>query len=252
VLTSLCFILAWTIVAHADPALDKPKDPKALEHLVEGNRQYKVQNFEQALAEYKAGALVEAAPLFDYNLGQCYRMLGRYKEAIWQYERFLRYGHPTDQELVDHVNDWLKQMHAELDRKAMTLTPTDPAPVPTPVPKTIVLVEPSESWYEDKLGWGLVGAGAIAAGVSAYLLHDASSLNDQANHDPDQMRRHDLQSRAGSRNTAGIIIGVGALGVVATGVVKLAITKERKPPRTVTTSWVVGVRLDGFVVGGQF
>lgn len=233
--------------AWADPAFNKPKDDHALQHLVEGNKHYKVQEFEEALAEYKAGALVESAPLFDYNIGQCFRMLGRYKEAIWQYERFLLYGHPTDQEIVDHVNEWLKLMHDELDRKAMTLKPTEPAP------PTTIIVEPDEPWYRDTLGWGLAGAGAVATGVAAYLLWDASSLSDQANNEPNQTMRHDLQNRSSTRNTVGIVVGIGGVGLLATGIVKLVVHPEdRTTYPTTASSWSLGWTGNGVAAFGRF
>lgn len=67
--------------ARAAP-LARPASPEAQEHLDRGNRLYGTRPFEEAIAEYKAGALIEPAPVFDYNLGQCFRQLGRYQEAI--------------------------------------------------------------------------------------------------------------------------------------------------------------------------
>jgi tetratricopeptide (TPR) repeat protein len=81
-LLGLLFIAS---AARADP-FAKPATPEAREHLTRGNRLYGVRSFEEAIAEYKAGALVEPAPVFDYNLGQCFRQLRRYREALWYYE----------------------------------------------------------------------------------------------------------------------------------------------------------------------
>jgi hypothetical protein len=49
----------------------------AREHLIRGNRLYNTRAFDAAIEAYKAGALAEPAPVFDYNLGQTYRQLGR-------------------------------------------------------------------------------------------------------------------------------------------------------------------------------
>lgn len=84
--------------ARADP-FAKPASPEAREHLIRGNRLYGVRSFEEAITEYKAGALVEPAPVFDYNLGQCFRQLGRYQEALWYYQQFLSSGNPEGEVL---------------------------------------------------------------------------------------------------------------------------------------------------------
>jgi hypothetical protein len=114
--------------ARANP-LAKPAAAEARNHLVLGNKLYGVRSFDEAAAEYKAGALVEPAPVFDYNLGQCFRQLGKYQEAIWHYERFLTRGNPQG-ELLDAVNGFIAQMKSELEKRAMTQKPTEPAPSP--------------------------------------------------------------------------------------------------------------------------
>src|SRR5690348_7410836 len=92
----ISFIVASKAVAgFADP-LGKPSKTEARDHLDRGNNLYNIGSFEDAIIEYKAGALIEPAPVFDYNLGQSYRQLGKYQEALWHYDRFLNKGQPTD------------------------------------------------------------------------------------------------------------------------------------------------------------
>ena len=114
---------AWA----GDPSLAGPKTPVAHEHFARGNRLYRIRQFEGAIAEYQAGAVLELAPVFDYNLGQCYRQLGKYADAIWHYERFLKNARPGS-ELSALVSGFLQQMRGELERRAMTQPPTDVAP----------------------------------------------------------------------------------------------------------------------------
>src|ERR1041385_5826762 len=143
----------------ADP-LARPGSPEARGHLIRGNRLYGVRSFEEAAAEYKAGAVIEPAPVFDYNLGQCFRQLGKYQDAIWHYERFLSRGNPQG-ELLDAVKGFIAQMKAELDRKAMTQPPTDPEPSTRGEPIAArahteqIATEHAQPWYADRIGWGL-------------------------------------------------------------------------------------------------
>ena len=74
-------VAALPATAHGDP-LAKPASAIACEHLTAGNRLYRLREFEKAVEAYKAGAISEDAPVFHYNLAQCYRELGRYEEAL--------------------------------------------------------------------------------------------------------------------------------------------------------------------------
>lgn len=123
---------ALASVAQADPdPLAKPTNAVARDHLVTGNRLYRLREFEKAIEEYKAGAVREDAPVFYYNLGQCYRQLGRYEDAIWHYERFLDRGKPPSM-VEASVRDFITQMKGELDKKATKQPPVEPAPAPPP------------------------------------------------------------------------------------------------------------------------
>jgi len=245
--------LALTSAAHADDPLAKPNDPIAKEHLQQGNKLYRIHEFEKAIAEYKAGALKEDAPVFLYNLGQCYRQLGKYQEAIWQYERFLSRAQPVG-DLRASVEDFIRQMKAELDKKAMTQPPTEPAPdgpKPQPSAPTQAVTDRSEPepWYVDTLGWSLAGVGALGLGVGGYFLIDAASIDEQANTEPSQEVRQQLRDKAGTRRVIGAFVGIAGLGLLAGGVIKLYV---HTPSDEQAVSWGIGVNGSGIQVFGRF
>lgn len=249
--------------AFADPPIRKPKITEALDHLARGNKLYNVRSFEEASVEYKAGALVEPAPIFDYNLGQCYRQLGRYDDAIWHYQRFLDRANPLPAKYKQAVEDFIREMKAEQEKRAMTKQPTEPAPDsrptviepasnPPPSPRVVTVLDRGEPWYADGLGWGLTGTGVVASGASLWLLLDASSLSDDANHEASQEKQTALRNRASDRRLAGAIVGVVGGAALVTGIIKLAIApKDRQ--RTVTAAdLALGVTSNGVVVSGRF
>ncbi len=247
-------ILFASNFAFADP-LAKPKDPTAQQRLTAGNKLYRVREFEKAVGEYKAGALIEDVPVFHYNLGQCYRQLGKYEDAIWHYERFIERGKPTGQ-MRGAVDAFLTQMRAELEKKATTQPPIEPAPEPTPPtpppqPKTTKVKVPGEPWYRDRIGWGLAGAGLVGIGVSSGLFANAKNIEGDANDEMIQTKREALRDRASSRRTVGTIVGIGGAALLLGGLVKLAL---RPPDReqTVTTALDVGITGDGVFVMGKF
>jgi tetratricopeptide (TPR) repeat protein len=257
--------------ASARNPLAKPKATAAREHLERGNRLYDTRAFDEAIVEYKAGALVEPAPVFDFNLGQAYRQLGRYQDALWHYDRFLRYGEPMG-ELLDAVNGFMTEMRAQLANRAPTMPPTGPAAndgsafASTARPPDRVIPR-SEAERNDRaeqlerasapesaaspywLGWTTLGTGVVAAGASGLLLWRASSLHDQANTEPDVRRRVEVHDHAKTRTVIGAVVGVGGAVLTATGAV-LLVTHSRARARI--ASWDIGISAHGVEVFGRF
>ena len=248
-------LLGFLGTARADDPLAKPKDPVAQEHLSQGNKLYRLRDFDKAIEEYKAGALKEDAPVFLYNLGQCYRQLGKYEDAIWHYERFLSRAQPTG-DMRTAVEDFVKQMKSELDKKAMSQPPTEPAPEPNkPKPETRQPIAPPpaapvDPWYADGLGWTFAGAGLLATGIGGYLLLDSNDLYDQANQEARQDVRNQLRTQADNRRLGGIITGIGGVALLTAGIIKLAI--HPSDARAPDTALNVGVSSNGIFVLGRF
>jgi len=255
-------LLVETQLAFADPPIQRPVDPAALQHLDKATKLYDVRSFEQAIEEYKAGALVEAAPVFDYDLGQCYRQLHRYKDAIWHYQRFLRES-PQTPEHDEAVKKFIEQMQAELDQKAMSAPPTDdangvvpgakqPPPVAPPVQPPVPTPAPAPApWYDDPLGWSVTGGGVVALGVSGWLFLDARSLDQDSNREPGQTEQQSLRDRAHDRRVVGAVVGGVGLAAVAVGVIRLVVTPtSAEQPQSARLD--VRVTSNGFVVAGRF
>ena len=268
------FVTLTSSTAHGGP-FSKPASAEARNHLALGNKLYGVRDFEKAVTEYKAGALVEQTPVFDYNLGQCYRQLGKYEEAIWHYEQFLTRGNPEG-EVLDAVNGFLAQMRAELEKKARTQKPTEPAPSGSPgatsspatsqgapmasAPASEGVAAPQqltarasthEHWYNDSFGWGLTGAGTIGLAVGGGLFIDASGLRADANASGNQVDYNRLKDKAHTRALFGAIVGIGGAGLVVTGIIKLAVHSET-PSRGTVTEWGIVPSGSGATVFGRF
>lgn len=248
-------VCAWAMthevsIAHAQSATNRPTDPAAVAHFNEGNAHYKVREFDKAVEEYKAGELIQAAAIFDYNLGQCYRQLAKYDDAIWHYERFLHSGFATAEDTAA-IQNWISQMKAEMEQRAKSSPPTEPATMqppsqpPTPT-QQFAHVDP---WYSDKFGWGLVAAGVVVAGVGVGFDISASGLRDDASRTPNQQQQNALRSSADSRALAGTILAIGGGALLVTGIVKLAI-HDHEP--TTSTAINVGVSPSGVYVFGRF
>ena len=247
--------LLFSMPAHAD--LSKPKSPEARKHLEQGNQYYRVREFDKAIKEYKAGAVLEDVPIFLYDLGQAYRQLGKYEEAIWYYRRYLSHGN-VEGEVRLHVQNFIDVMKAEMEKAARDKQPTDPEPRDKPTPARsaesrldLVTTEPApERWYHDKIGWGLAGGGLLVAGVGGGFLLSASSLDDQADRETDSDERIRLRDKASSRRTTGAVLAITGVATLAGGIVKLAMYPRKRA--TSKSGVEVSFALRSVVVQGRF
>jgi tetratricopeptide (TPR) repeat protein len=69
----------------ADPRLDS-----ARAHSQVGDSYYKLEKYENAIAEYEQAYVAKPDPSFLYNIAQCHRLMGQGAEAIKFYRRFLK------------------------------------------------------------------------------------------------------------------------------------------------------------------
>ncbi len=223
------------VAALADSSSDplaKPQSSQAREHLAKGNKLYVIREFRAAIDEYKAGALIEDAPVFQYNLAQAYRLSGQYEEALWHYDRFVKRTRPVDP-LKSSIEQFTIQMKAELEKLATKQQPLDAAPMPPSptAPASEPAAQPSgrpSHWYQDRLGWGLTGTGTVLTGVAVGLLIHARGLEDDALQEPRESERASLQDRASTRRIAGYLLGSAGLAAIGAGTFKLAIHREER------------------------
>lgn len=254
----ISFVFAWLAVfavhrAHADSP-GGLKKPEAIEHFTKGNALYKAGEFDEAVKEYKAGMLVEPSAVFNFNLGQSYRQLGDYRQAKWHYERYLHSGLATAQER-DAITNLITKMDAELQQKAKTEPPTEPAPSSVATPPT----QPNQAvtssgtpshWYQDGLGWGIAGTGLAAGAVAGVLFLQAADLRDDADAASTADQAAALHEKADTRTLAGSITGISAAAIFTMGVIKLSIHSPDQRPDSI--SWTVGVSARGAWVSGRF
>jgi tetratricopeptide (TPR) repeat protein len=138
----LLFALAGASRVHAGEPPSSPKQ-QAKAHFVSGESHYNLNEFAEALREFKEGYRVYPDPVFLFNLGQCERQLDHPEEAIKFYRSFLREqpkapNRPDVLRKIDELEAALKTKEAEADKASAPLQPATvahPAPlVPIPAP----------------------------------------------------------------------------------------------------------------------
>lgn len=236
--------------AHADPRAE-PTTPEARAHFDRGGKLFGLQDFEGAILAYKQAALIENLPVFDLALGQCYRKLHRYDDALWHFQRFLKYGRPSGN-VRKGVEDLMAQMRAEHAPVVPHSAPSDPpaAPLAATAPAAPT-VERGDPWYRDGLGLALVGIGTLAAGTAGYLVFDGHRLRDDSNTDPVQARRNQLYDESVSRYRLSAAFGIAGGSLLVAGILRLASRPSARIRRD-ATSWNLEVTGHGVMAFGQF
>jgi hypothetical protein len=266
--------------AHAEDVLvarlPKVTDPEARAHLVAGNASYRSGDFAKALDEFKAGLQKEDVAIFLYNIGQCYRVMKRYDDAIWVYRRFLDRAKP-EPELAERVRGFIAE--AEENKRRMPKEPTEPAGSDEPTKSSSVLIAPppsvapsptvapglpastapqseprrivhGEPWYADGAAWAVTGAGAIGLGVGGWLIVDAKNLDDDGNRTPKQSESVALHDRASTRRLGGAILGIAGAGALTLGVIMLI--RHPSDHEESPTALHVGISPSSIAVFGRF
>src|SRR5215472_10162270 len=88
-------LAACLLVVRGALAQAPPMKPEARAHFERGSRYYDTQLYEEALAEFRAGYLIDPSPDFLYSIAQAERLRGNCKSAVEAYRAFLRTNPPA-------------------------------------------------------------------------------------------------------------------------------------------------------------
>lgn len=207
-------------VAFADEAAD---------HFSKGTRYYNVQDWPNALKEYRESYTLDPKPETLWAVAQTQRLSGDCRGAVLTYKAFMRTASAAG---ANAASEWIKTCEADLDaqRRAIEATntapvepvkpvpvkpePPAPAPVQTPPPAPSPHVS-SRSWALDPLGDVLfvVGIGGLAVGGAYFAIgaSDASGAPSKATVGD----WHRADSTASTDQKIGII--AGSAGIVCVG-----------------------------------
>jgi tetratricopeptide (TPR) repeat protein len=92
---------------------------KAKAVFAEANQHYSLGEFDQAMASYSLAYRLQPLPAFLFNIAQCHRKLGHYKDAIAMYQNYL-VGVPDapHRDVVESLIAEARERQAEEDQRA--------------------------------------------------------------------------------------------------------------------------------------
>jgi tetratricopeptide (TPR) repeat protein len=99
-------------------AVDAITTDKAKALFAQANQHYSLGEFDQAMASYSLAYRLKPLPAFLFNIAQCHRKLGHYKDAVAMYQNYL-VGVPDapNKDVVDSLIKEAKERQAEEDKR---------------------------------------------------------------------------------------------------------------------------------------
>lgn len=158
ILALLALLFAVTPrVAHADD----PATRAAKRHFDRGEKLFALGKFDDALDEYQKAFDAKPIPDFLFNIGQCYRNLGDYQQAIFSFKKYLKLEPDApDKEKVEKLIDDLEEKQERGEGQRLVGKKESPPPPPPPAASTPIY---KKWWFWT--GIAVVGAGT---GVGVY------------------------------------------------------------------------------------
>ena len=132
----------------------------AKRHFERGEKLFALGKFDEALDEYQKAFDAKPLPGFLFNIGQCYRNLGDYDQAIFSFKKYLK-DEPDapNKDAVDKLIDDLEEKKERGDGQKL---------VDHPPRKKHHQEEEDRPFYKQWWFWTGVGVATVAGSVGIY------------------------------------------------------------------------------------
>jgi tetratricopeptide (TPR) repeat protein len=169
VLVFVCVTALAGLARADDPAMRTAK-----RHYDRGEKLFALGKFDEALDEYQKAFDAKPLPGFLFNIGQCYRNLGDYDQAIFSFKKYLKLD--PDAPNKDKVHKLIDELEDKQERgEGQKLVPKkEPEPPPRDEPEDKPRPVAHHPIYTKWWFWTGIGVVAIAGGVGGYELTQSS------------------------------------------------------------------------------
>jgi tetratricopeptide (TPR) repeat protein len=162
---SRVFLLLLVCLAVAVPSsrvhADDPATRAARRHFERGEKLFALGKFDDALEEYQTAFDAKPLPGFLYNIGQCYRNLADYEQAIFSFKKYLKLEpDASNREAVERLIEELEGKKAQGDSQKFGRQPTRDTDKPV---------------YKRWWFWTGLGVAAVGGSAAIYASRGGSS-----------------------------------------------------------------------------
>lgn len=154
-------IFACALWASVGLAAERTDDEEARAHFMAGQKLLDGASHQEALAEFQQSYLLTPYPAILYRIAICQDQLGRHREALATYEKYLAADPATSRK--EGVVERIARLKELLKPVAPIIVTVPSAPAAAPVP---VRVPVYKRWWL----WTIVGAVASAGAITGAVL----------------------------------------------------------------------------------
>jgi tetratricopeptide (TPR) repeat protein len=178
----VALVLLVSLVIARPAHADDPATKAARKHFTKGEKLFQLGKFDDALVEYEAAYDQKPLPGFLYNIGQCHRNLGNYKQAVFSYRSYLRQvpdaaNREAVLALIDELDAKQRELEADAERERLERERLAREQGPTPS-------QPERGRPIYKRGWfwgGVAAVAVIAVGAVVLTRGDGAPSTDLGN-----------------------------------------------------------------------
>ncbi len=154
-------VLATLCVSATAVRADDLDTRTAKRHFERGEQLFALGRFDAALDEYQKAFDAKPIPDFLFNIGQCYRNLGDYTQAIFSFKKYLKLEPDApDREKVEKLIEELDDKQ-QRDRGQKLIQPTPPMQSPSHADAHTPIYK--QWWF-----WAGIAVASVAGGVGIY------------------------------------------------------------------------------------
>jgi len=210
-----------------------------------GQLHFSAKEYELAVSNYRKAYEQEPLAEFLFNLGQAYRLWGKYELSAQWYQKYL------DQVSTGLIADAARGHLPEMKRLAEAAHPARPEPEPE-VTKPLPVVTGSRPLR--LTSYALAGVGVVALGTGIAFGVRASNLSDELSNVDDwtQSNIDKIDSGENAETLSIILVSTGAV-LLGAGVVLYFVSRDSEPAeQPFVVSPIVGNREVGLSLTGSF
>lgn len=148
-------------VAPRSAFADDPAMKAAKRHFDRGEKLFALGRFDDALDEYQKAFDAKPIPDFLFNIGQCYRNLGDYDQAIFSFKKYLKLDpEASNREAVERLIEELEEKKAQGESEKFIRKKQNP---------------PDKPFYKKWWFWTGVGVAVAGGTVGIFAASGGSS-----------------------------------------------------------------------------
>jgi tetratricopeptide (TPR) repeat protein len=158
----LLLVVCFVVAVPARPVhADDPATRAARRHYERGEKLFALGKFDEALEEYQTAFDAKPLPGFLYNIGQCYRNLGDYDQAIFSFKKYLKLEpEASNKEAVERLIEELEEKKAQGESEKFVKKPKK---------------GPDKPIYKKWWFWTGVGVAVVGGSAAIYASGGGSS-----------------------------------------------------------------------------